>query len=132
MRVILDTNVIMSAIFFGGIPGKILDAYASGKLTLILSPEILGEYQEVAERLAKKYKLKYAEILDWIIVHSEMVSDTALAEPVCADPDDDKFIAAALTSNAKIICSGDKHLLDVNGFRKIEILKPKPFADKYL
>lgn len=132
MRVILDTNVIMSAIFFGGIPGKIMKAYSSGKLSLILSPEILSEYHEVAERLFKKYPVEYADILEWITIHSEMVSDTTLAESVCADPDDDKFISAALVSGAKIICSGDKHLLNVNGYQKIEILKPTPFADKYL
>jgi putative PIN family toxin of toxin-antitoxin system len=132
VRVILDTNVIMSAIFFGGIPGKILKAYASGELSLVLSPEILSEYHEVAERLFKKYPVEYADILEWITIHSDMVSDTSLTESVCADPDDDKFISAALVSGAKIICSGDKHLLNVNGYQKIETLKQTPFADKYL
>lgn len=132
MRVILDTNVIMSAIFFGGIPGKILDAYTAGKLMLILSPGILSEYQEVAERLSKKFHVEYGEILEWIAVHSEMVSDSALPKRVSADPDDDKFIAAALLSGARIICSGDKHLLDANGYQGINILKPKSFSDKYL
>jgi predicted nucleic acid-binding protein len=53
-------------------------------------------------------------------------------EAVSADPDDDKFIACALSSGSKLIVSGDKHLLDVNGYRGIEILKPRPFIDKYL
>ena len=54
MRVILDTNVILSAIFFGGVPGRILTAYRDGKLTIVLSPEILDEYRTTAARLAKK------------------------------------------------------------------------------
>ena len=132
MRVILDTNVIMSALFFGGIPGQILSAYRTGTLTLILTPEILSEYQDVATRLSKRFGLESEDIFQWITVHSELIADSTLIESVCADPDDDKFIAAALSSGAKIICSGDKHLLDVNGYRGIEILKPKPFADKYL
>jgi putative PIN family toxin of toxin-antitoxin system len=132
MRVILDTNVILSAIFFGGVPGRILNAYRDGILTIVLSPEILDEYRATAERLAKKFDVGCEEILDWIAMHSEMVAALELIEPVCADPDDDKFIACALASGAKIICSGDKHLLDVDGYRGIEVLRPRAFVDRHL
>jgi len=132
MRVILDTNVILSAIFFGGVPGRILSAYRDGGLTIVLSPEILDEYRATADRLAKKFDVECEEILDWIAMHSEMVAAAELSEPVCADPDDDKFIACALASSAKIICSGDKHLLGVNGYRGIEVLRPRAFVDQYL
>ncbi len=132
MRVILDTNVIMSAIFFGGIPGRILNAYRDGKITLVLSPDILDEYRATAARLAKKFDVEYEALLDWIAIHSEMDQTIELPEPVCTDPDDDKFIACALVSDAKNICSGDKHLLDVNGYQGIEVLKPRAFIDKYL
>lgn len=132
MRVILDTNVILSAIFFGGVPGRILTAYRDGKLTIVLSPEILDEYRTTAARLAKKFDVEYEEILDWIAVHSEMVAVPSLDQPVCADPDDDKFIACSLASGAKVICSGDKHLLDVNGYRGIEVLRPRAFVDLHL
>jgi putative PIN family toxin of toxin-antitoxin system len=132
MRVIIDTNVILSAIFFGGIPGRILEAYRDGKLTLVLSPEILEEYRATAARLAEKFDVEYVALLDWIAIHSELEQSLPLSVPVCADPDDDKFIACALASNAKIICSGDRHLLDVNGYQEIEVLRPRAFADKYL
>lgn len=131
MRVVLDTNVIMSAIFFGGIPGKILDAQKSQKLTLVISPEILSEYQEVAARLANQFHVEYEPILEWITVNSELVAHSALKTQVSMDPDDDKFIACALASGAKIICSGDKHLLNENGYQGIEILKPRGFIEKY-
>jgi uncharacterized protein len=132
MRVILDTNVILSAIFFGGIPGRILSAYRDGQLTIVLSPEILDEYRATTERLAKKFDVDYEAILDWIAMHSEMVAAAELSEPICADPDDDKFIACALASSAKIICSGDRHLLDIDGYRGIEILRPRAFVDQHL
>ncbi|MBC8205653.1 MAG: putative toxin-antitoxin system toxin component, PIN family [Kiritimatiellales bacterium] len=132
MRVILDTNVILSAIFFGGIPGRILNAYRDGEITIVLSPEILEEYRITAAQLAQKFDMEYEALLEWIAIHSEMISSRELAEPVCADPDDDKFIACALASDAKIICSGDKYLLNVNGYQGIEVLKPRPFVDKYL
>ena len=51
---------------------------------------------------------------------------------VCADPDDDKFLACALASGARIIVSGDKHLVDVSGYRGIEVLRPRAFVDRYL
>ena len=132
MKVVIDTNVIISAIFFGGTPKAILAAIFSQKFQFVLSPLILEEYQEVAERLSTKYNVQYGKILQLIAAHSEMVADLPLAKPVSDDPDDDKFIAAALASKAKIICSGDKHLLSVDGYKGIEILKPKPFSDKYL
>ena len=132
MRVILDTNVILSAIFFGGVPARILNAYRDEKITLVLSPEILEEYRETAARLAQKFDVEYDALLEWIAIHSEMVQAPQLSSPVCADPDDDKFIACALASGAKIICSGDRHLLDVNGYRGLEMIKPRAFVDRYL
>jgi predicted nucleic acid-binding protein len=56
-----------------------------------------------------------------------MVQPDALDVEVCVDPDDDKFIAYALACGAKLIVSGDKHLLDVTGYRGIEVLKPRTF-----
>ena len=132
MKVVLDTNVIMSAIFFGGIPREILTANLGKKFRLVLSPLIFEEYLEVAERLSAKHHAPYEKVLQLIATHSEMVADLPLPEPVSNDPDDEKFIAVALASKAKIICSGDKHLLNVDGYKGIEILKPKPFSDKYL
>jgi len=132
MRVILDTNVILSAIFFGGVPGHILNAYRDGKITLVLSPEILEEYRETAARLAEKFDVEYEALLEWIAIHSEMERSLQLPTPVCADPDDDKFMACALASKATVICSGDRHLLDVNGYQGVEIIKPRDFTEKYL
>lgn len=55
MRVILDTNVLMSAVFFGGIPWRVLSAWAAGRLTLILSPDIFDEYRRVGQELTERY-----------------------------------------------------------------------------
>ena len=132
MKVILDTNVIISSIFYGGVPEVIVEACIANKLRIVVSPSILTEYREVAERMARRMPTDYKTVIEWIVTHSTAVPDTVLTDPVSTDPDDEKFIAAALESTAKIICSGDKHLLAVNGYMGIEVLKPKPFADKYL
>ncbi len=133
MKVILDTNVFISGIFFGGPPGKILQDWRDGRFTLVLSPEILQEYQRVAEVLSKKYPpVDLAELLDLIVVEADMIQAEPLKEPVSADPDDDMFIACALASGSRLIVSGDKHLLDVDGYGGIEVLKPKAFVDRHL
>lgn len=55
MRIVPDTNVLISGIYFSGLPGKILQAWRSHKFQLCFSPEILAEYLNVAERLATRY-----------------------------------------------------------------------------
>lgn len=71
-------------------------------------------------------------LLELLLVQAEMCQAEPLPEAVSADPDDDKFIACALASGSKLIVSGDKHLLDVDGYRGIEILKPRAFLERYL
>jgi putative PIN family toxin of toxin-antitoxin system len=133
VKAILDTNVFISGVFFGGPPGKILQGWGDGRFTLVLSPEILEEYQRVAEVLSKKYPpIDLTELLELIVVEADMIQAKPLNEPVSADPDDDMFIACALASGARLIVSGDKHLLDVDGYSGIEVLKPKAFVDRHL
>ena len=94
MKVILDTNVFVSAVFFGGLPHRILDAWRKGALRLIVSPEILDEYRRVGLELSHRYKgVSLEPILELIAVHAECVQRPALPEPVRADSDDDKYFA---------------------------------------
>lgn len=133
MRIVLDTNVFISGIFFTGPPYRILQAWRAGQVRLVLSPEIFEEYQRVAEVLHEKFPtVDLARLLELVVVEAEMCQAEPLPEAVSADPDDDKLIACALSSGCKLIVSGDKHLLDVDGYQGIEILKPRPFVDKHL
>jgi uncharacterized protein len=133
MRVILDTNVLVSGIFFSGPPYQILKAWNEGKLQLVLSPEILGEYRRVAESLAEQFPaIDLGPILELITITAEMFAAQELPEPVCADLDDDKFLACALASKGRIVISGDRHLLQVSGFRGIQVVRPREFVDEYL
>ncbi len=133
MRIILDTNVLVSGIFFSGPPFRILNAWRAEKLQLVISIDILAEYQRVAVILGERYpQINLHPILDLLTVNTDIVAAPPLAEPVSADPDDDMFIACALASRISLIVSGDKHLLDVDGYQGIQILKPRPFVDAYL
>ena len=82
MRIVLDTNVLVSGVFFKGAPAPILPV--------------------------------------------------TLPEPVCEDPDDDKFLGCAVASGCSVVVSGDKHLLRVSGYRGVKVLKAREFLQLYL
>ena len=133
MKIILDTNVLISGIFFSGPPYQILKAWQEGKIQIAVSKEILAEYHRIAEELSKKFSsVEISQILELFTIHAEMVNTQGLEVSVCEDPDDNMFISCALGSKSKIIVSGDKHLLKISGYQKIEVLKPRIFLDNHL
>ncbi len=133
MKIILDTNVLISGIFFSGPPYQILKAWKESKIKIAVSKEILAEYHRVAEELSEKFpSVEISQILALFTIHAEMVTTQGLEVSVCEDPDDDMFISCALRSKSKIIVSGDKHLLKISGYQEIEVLKPRIFLDNYL
>jgi len=133
MKIVLDTNVFISGIFFSGPPYQILSAWRDDIVQFVISIEILDEYQRVAKILAKQHPgIDISAILSLLISNSTIINAPPLSEKVSDDPDDDKFLACAVSSNSEIIVSGDKHLLNLNGFNGIEIVNPRFFVDKYL
>jgi putative PIN family toxin of toxin-antitoxin system len=133
VKIVLDTNVLISAVFFGGLPFQILQSWREGRIELVVSPEILEEYQRVAEILGKDHPtIDLSPILELVVQNCTLCDAPPLPSPVCEDPDDDKFIASALAGGCAVIVSGDNHLLKLSAYQKIEILKPREFIDKYL
>ena len=131
MRAVLDTNVVMSAIFFGGTPMKIVRAAFSKKVQLVASRAVMSEYREVAERLHEQFpSVNYRRPLSILESKLTMVRPVALRQTVCRDPDDDAIISCALGGKAKVICSGDGDLLALNGFRGLEIMAPSDFCQQ--
>ena len=131
MRAVLDTNVVISAIFFGGMPLKIVRAAFAKKVELVASRAVLREYREVAERLHVQFpSVNYRRPLSILESTLIIVRPVALGETVCRDPDDDAIIACALGGKAKVICSGDDDLLALNGFRGLEIMQPSDFCQR--
>lgn len=133
MRVVLDTNVVASGLFFSGPPAAILEEVFSGKVVVVLTPEIVDEYMRVVSELGRRYPQEEVSVLlDEIVRLGEIRTPVALLAPVCADADDDKFFACAVAGNARLIVSGDRHLLDVSGTLGVEVLTPRAFVDGYL
>jgi putative PIN family toxin of toxin-antitoxin system len=133
MKVVVDTNVLVSGIFFGGVPGRILAAWRDGKLTLVVSPPVLDEYHRVGALLRTRYEAADLEpVLALIAVHAEVVEAPTLSERLCDDPDDDKFMTCALAGGATIVVSGDRGLRRVSGWNGIEVMMPRAYVDRYL
>lgn len=135
MKVILDTNVLVSGIFFAGVPGQIVDAWSDDVLSLVLTPNILEEYARVGHAMAARYpdgRKAFASMLEILAVHSPVLDASPLPSQVSADPDDDKFLAAAVASSVRLLISGDRHLLEVSGWRGIVVLTPREFVRQHL
>ena len=135
MRVILDTNVLMSAVFFGGIPGRLLSAWTDKSFTLVLSPDIFEEYRRVGHELARRHpelEDSLEPVLALVSLNAIIVDAQPLAQPVCEDADDDKFLACAVASHTDVIVSGDKRLLRISGWQGLEILTPRQFYERHL
>jgi len=134
MKVIIDTNVFVSGIFWSGTPGKIIMAWIEDKLRLAVNQSILDEYLRVIEHLSQKYKhIDPEPIINMIMFNSELHQDLEFTTPLCRDPDDDKFIACALSAKTNNIISGDKDLLECDNLPKgIQVIKPNEFYQTYL
>lgn len=133
MRVVIDTNVLVSGVFFGGLPGRILEAWKEEDLTLVVSPAILEEYYRVGAVLASRYQgVDLDPILALLAMHAEIVDAPVIQQEICEDPDDDKFLACAVASGAKVVVSGDKHLRAVSGWQGVVVMTPRTFVERYL
>jgi putative PIN family toxin of toxin-antitoxin system len=133
MRIVLDTNVFISGIFFTGPPYQILKAWRDGRVRLLVSPSILDEYQRIGAELGLKFRdVDLKPFLDLLTVQAEIVLAPTLPPVIHDDPSDDKFLEVAVAGKASHIISGDKHLLKLSEFQGIQIIKPRDFAQRYL
>jgi len=133
MKIVLDTNVFISGIFFGVPPSEILKAWRKSKVSIVLTEQILQEYQRVGEELSARCpSINISPIIELFTIFGEFVETEGISESICEDPDDNKFIECAIASQSKPIISGDKHLLKISGYKDIEVLKPRGFVDNYL
>lgn len=135
MRAVLDTNVLVSALLKkSSAPHKIYQFFKEQKFTLITSPTILDEIEEVISRdyIVKRTQMTSSEreeFIKEIIELSYVVPGIVLVKVIKDDPDDDKFITCALEGKADYIVSGDKHLLDIKEYQGIKIVATRQFIE---
>lgn len=126
--IVLDTNVIISALLFGGNPRKIMELIISGDIECSLSPAILQELTDVLQRpkfgFSSTACLQIAEELHGIC---HLVSPESSLTVIQDDPDDNRILECALEANASFIITGDPHLLSLQEFQKIKIIDPSEY-----
>jgi uncharacterized protein len=133
VKVVIDTNVLVSGAFFFGPPHEILLACATGDVQLVLSPSILAEYRRIGFAFLQTHSdIDYERFLRILLKKALFVDAHGLDRPVCRDPDDDMFLACAIAGRADIVISGDKALLETSGYAEIAVLTPREFIDRFL
>jgi putative PIN family toxin of toxin-antitoxin system len=133
IKVVIDTNVVISAILFGGVPGKLVELWKSKAIVPFVSKEIMDEYLRVLAY--PKFELSDQEIhfiiYKEILPYFEVVTSDPSKPFISSDPSDDKFIQCAICGNAAYIISGDDHLLSLKPIAGIKIVNPLNFIAIY-
>lgn len=135
IRACLDTNILISGLISAkGVPYEILSALSDKEFILITSLEIIDEIEEALNypKVKKALTLAPAEIkrvMKLVKKYSYKCRSASSLKVVEADPDDDKFLHAAIQGKADFIVSGDRHLLDLRIFQGIPIITARQFIE---
>ena len=129
MRVVADTNTVVSGLLWHGAPRETLDAARSGKIELFTSTVLLVELEDVLGRakLSKRLEMVGATPLELVRGYAalgSLVTSLPISPVIVEDPDDDQVLACAIAANADTIVSGDNHLLSLKNYEGIEIVRP--------
>ena len=111
MKVVLDTNVLVSGIFWDGPPRDILELWAKEQIEVVVSPLILEEYERLLTEMQHKKPAGLSETWRGFIVRHSILIHPEGTFRLCRDPHDDKFLHCAVSAGAKALVSGDKDLL---------------------
>lgn len=130
MRVVAETNVVVSGLLWKGPSRHLLDLVRSGAVTLFTSPQLLAELLDVLHRPKLKRRLEQAGVTPWELVAGYGVLAQLVTAPqrpavVLDDPDDDRVLECAVACDAELVVSGDQHLLDLSEHEGIRILRAR-------
>lgn len=127
MRAVLDTNVLVSALLFGGLPGELLSSAVRGDLRLVTSEVLLDELEGALERKFGWSRPQTRATRAEIEMLAEVVRPPTVPA-VLRDPDDDHVLAAAVAGGVDLLVSGDKDVLALGTYRGVDIVSPRTAA----
>ena len=131
MRVVLDTNVVISGIFFGGVPGEIVKELAEARFSAFATPLILEEYLETIQEISRS---KPAPLLkEWLEILPSLfhvIPDIEIRGALSRDLFDDKFLLCAAKARVQYLVTGDKDFSDLKSKFDFQILSPREFLSK--
>jgi putative PIN family toxin of toxin-antitoxin system len=123
LRIVLDTNVLISAVISEGKPRQLVRLASQKRFVLIKSEEIVKEYVKVLQR--EKFGMTGQEVVkakNALLKTGKTVKVTSRRRVIREDPDDDIFLNAALDGNADYIVTGDPHLLNLASYKRTQIV----------
>ena len=132
VRVVLDTNIYLSAIIFGGKPREILNLARKKQFQLFTSPSIL---LEVTRKLEEKFNWQEEQVkivIKALVGFANIVQPSQKLDVVKKDQTDNKILECAEKAKAEYVITGDRHLLNIKKWKSTEILKPSEFIEKVL
>ncbi len=132
LGVVVDTNVYISAIFWGGKPRHVINHGRDGKIQIFTSEDI---EQEILDKLMTKFGMNSDDagrVMADFSTFTKLIRVSRRIHVVKDDPDDDKFIECAVECNAEFIISGDKHLLNMRKYEGIDIMNAATFLKSWL
>ena len=130
--VVIDTNVLVSGLLFGGRPGEFVELWKNRHIQPYISRAMVDELVRVLaypkfELTADEIDfLLYGEVLPYFEVTTPIIGPVVVED----DPQDDMFLRCAEAAEAKFVITGDRHLLSLKTYREISILTPAQFLDK--
>jgi putative PIN family toxin of toxin-antitoxin system len=131
MRVVVDTNVLVSS-FFGGPPRAVIERWKRGKIVLCVSSALIEKYVDVLDRLGVEANL-VRELLD-LFASGYNLAFTAFTSPLEVlkeDPDDNMLFECAVELKAKVIVTGDKKVRSIGRYMNVDVTTPAEFLERY-
>ncbi|MBI2623253.1 MAG: putative toxin-antitoxin system toxin component, PIN family [Candidatus Liptonbacteria bacterium] len=127
IRAVLDTNVMVSALFWRGVPYSVLRKGIERRYAILISPAII---EEIFSTLVRKFAFPSRdarEFLEMIVARSTVVIPTTRVRAIRTDPADNKILECAIAGGATHIVTGDKDILTLETYQKIKIVTPARF-----
>jgi uncharacterized protein len=136
MKVVIDVNVWVSGLLWGGLPGRVLQLAQGGQIESYISSELLLELEATLRRAKFQPQLQNRHqtveaLCDIVQSVSTMLEITAIAIPQLRDRNDVKILAAAIAAAAEVLITGDRDLLVLHPWPSLQILTPSDFHQQY-
>jgi putative PIN family toxin of toxin-antitoxin system len=135
VKVVADTNTIISGMLWHGAPHTLLEIAYRNEIKLLTCSALLQELTEVLQRdkfipYLSRARMIVRELVEGYSLMAQVIELGKIEPVIAADPDDDVVLACAVTGRAKIIISGDNHLLSLEQYQQIQIMTASEFLSK--
>ena len=129
--IVLDTNVLVAAAYAPeSASRRIVESGLRGDLVLTISRDLVAEYQFILRRAVRRRE--YQQRLQKLLRQAVLVHPTSTPRVVPGDPDDDKFLAAAVAAAAVALVTNDHHLLSLDPYQGVRVIRPAAFVELFL